>query len=434
MLFQKNITLASLALWLIAVPSPSAALLKRHRVITDLTDSVIDERLFTDWRRDKQKMNRSGIDLDAIERDLEERRWLQSYSHSKDSYTIYSSIDFRTGYDSERSGESVLDSDSKSPEGCKFKGKMYDLGEWIYLENDKCKCNEGGSSKLVECEQYTVGGEGEGALPSHTSDSNVAMDEGGVTVETGASADSEEYAGETEIEIGEKLIAVNGLVGCPSAGVFTTNTIVVNFDYIVKTNPEVYAVNILATYTEIERKIFNSLASEVVKCSEESPKIIVAKAKGSGRKLEVILIDSYPDDQVVGACDGVKYCFIVQGAITVTYTENETKEYATLYTMNTIKKKMDSGEFNNQGNIISVGYLGKPGNFSELKSAGARKYDNNKSTKLLVILICSFLFLALASFLAKVLYDSNRDSKKNSDIFIEENKEFLIEEQLMISC
>jgi len=48
MLFQKNISLASLALCLTATPSPSAALLKQHRVITDLIDSVINERLFND--------------------------------------------------------------------------------------------------------------------------------------------------------------------------------------------------------------------------------------------------------------------------------------------------------------------------------------------------------------------------------------------------
>jgi len=297
---------------------------------------------------------------------------------------------------------------------CKFKGKMYDPGQWIDLGTDKCKCDEEGSSKWIDCEQYKVGGEGEGAPPSHTSDSNVGADEGGVTVETGV-----KDADEVEIK--------TGVVSCPFAGAFTTNNIVVNFDYMVKTNPE-KTFTILATYTEIERVIFDSLASEIVDCSEESPKIIVAKSKGAERNLKVMLTDSYPEDQVVGTCDGVENCFIVRGAITVTYTENETEETATLYTMNTIKKKMESGEFNNQGDIISVEYLGKPGTFSDTISPGAREYDKNKSTKLPIILTCSFLFLALASFLAKVLYDSKRNSAENSDTFMEENNDFFMEE------
>eukprot|EP00588_Corethron_pennatum_P010505 CAMPEP_0194271294 /NCGR_PEP_ID=MMETSP0169-20130528/5125_1 /TAXON_ID=218684 /ORGANISM="Corethron pennatum, Strain L29A3" /LENGTH=518 /DNA_ID=CAMNT_0039013617 /DNA_START=366 /DNA_END=1922 /DNA_ORIENTATION=+ len=418
-------------------------------------------------------MNRKGIDLEAIERDLEERRWLKSgsgsYSYSEDSdskkSTTYSSKD------SEDSGYKRRD----GPEGCKFLGKMYDPGEWIELENDKCKCDEGGStnwvncellgnvatddggkdggvqldckfegkmydpgqwidlgtekckcdeggsSKLVECEQYKIDGEGEGGEGEDTLPSTTSGDEGGVTNETEATFFSKVDSDDGEIK--------TGLDGCPSVGVVNTDSIVVNFAYMVKIKP-IDAAGTLAMYTEIERKIFDSLASEIVDCSEESPKIVVAKSKESERNLEVMLTDSYPDDQVVGTCNGVQNCFIVHGAITVTYTENETKEYATLYTMNTIKKKMDSGEFNNQGDIISVEYLGKPDKYSELKSTEPIEQDTNKWTIVPIVLICSVLFLTLASFLAKILYDSKRNSEKNNETYMEENNDFLVEESV----
>jgi len=456
---RSNISLASLALCLTVAPSPSAAILKRQRVVTDPTNLAIDEGLFTKWRGDQQKKNRNGIDLDAIERDLEERRWLKSgsYSYSEDSdsnpstadsfkdseidsdtkfYGADSAVDSGTDSDSKSSEDSAGDSaahstgnsDSRSPESCKFKGKMYGPGQWIDLGTDKCKCDEEGSTHWVDCEQYEVGSDGEGELPLTTSDFG-----SGVTVDTRASADSKLDAEEGAVKTETKSLLATVTVGCPSVGVVTTNNLVVDFAYMVKTKPasnvDIQAIErkFQETSEKIKRNIFDSLASEIVDCSGESPKMIVAKSKGAGRKLEVMLIDSYPEDQVVGTCIDVKNCFIVQGAITVTYTKNETKETATLYTMNTIKEKMERGEFDNQGNVISVEYIGKLSNIPEVKSTEPIEQENNKSSGVVIVLfICGLLFLTFGSIFVKFCYDMR--GSKNEKYQVHHNESFMDED------
>jgi len=65
---------------------------------------------------------------------------------------------------------------------------------------------------------------------------------------------------------------------------------------------------------------------------------------------------------VIETCDGDKKCSIVHSGITVAYAAD--KEAALIYTINTIKEKMDNGEFDNEDDAISVKY-GAPGNHLE---------------------------------------------------------------------
>jgi len=374
---RKNFPLPIFALCLTAAPSHSAAIPKRQRVVTNPTDLAIDEGLFTNWRGDQQKKNRNGIDLDAIERDLEERRWLKSgsYSYSEDSNPKRSAADSSNG--------SVIDFDTK-----------------ISVADSGADSDSTGNSDYRSPE---------------------------------TSADSKLDADEDEVRTETKSLLATVTVGCPSAGIFTTNNLVVYFAYMLKTKPE-STVDIQAMYEKIKQKIFDSLASEIVDCSGESSKIIVAKMKGAGRNLEVMLADSYPEDQVVGTCDDVNACFIVQGAITVTYTENETKETATLYTMNKVKEKMNRGEFNNQGNVVSVEYIGNLSNIPKVKLMEPIEQENNKSSGVVIVLsICGLLFLTFGSIFVKFFYDM-RGSKNekyqvhhNESCFMDEDSDTVID-------
>eukprot|EP00588_Corethron_pennatum_P024535 CAMPEP_0194317006 /NCGR_PEP_ID=MMETSP0171-20130528/13757_1 /TAXON_ID=218684 /ORGANISM="Corethron pennatum, Strain L29A3" /LENGTH=149 /DNA_ID=CAMNT_0039073445 /DNA_START=599 /DNA_END=1048 /DNA_ORIENTATION=- len=113
----------------------------------------------------------------------------------------------------------------------------------------------------------------------------------------------------------------------------------------------------------LEQAIFDSVASKIVDCSKELPDIHTAHVMVARRNLgEILVTGAYKKAAIVETCNGDKKCSIVHSSITVDHASD--KEAALLYTINTIKDKMDSGEFDNKDDAISVKY-GAPENHLE---------------------------------------------------------------------
>eukprot|EP00588_Corethron_pennatum_P000393 CAMPEP_0194287788 /NCGR_PEP_ID=MMETSP0169-20130528/35483_1 /TAXON_ID=218684 /ORGANISM="Corethron pennatum, Strain L29A3" /LENGTH=334 /DNA_ID=CAMNT_0039034599 /DNA_START=12 /DNA_END=1016 /DNA_ORIENTATION=+ len=148
----------------------------------------------------------------------------------------------------------------------------------------------------------------------------------------------------------------NSKVICSLSSDIITKELVVDFVYHVRTMSEATT----DVFAKLEQAIFDSVASKIVDCSKELPDIHSSHEIVARRNLEGNLVTgAYKKAAIVETCNGDKKCIIVHSGITVAYAAD--KEAALIYTINTIKEKMDNGEFDNEDDAISVKY-GTPGN------------------------------------------------------------------------